>query len=228
MYPSKVAQAISYQAWQSHRHALGECDPVCSGVNIVADSNKTQTSTAEAAWTFDNLADFETWLQTEYHATDKDGKPLYYTTKDGKKITTTEVTPEPVMKLPSAPNVGANIGADWQHALLHHPLARQHTEYSEDLARMSRYGVYLVLAEADGSLKVPKEVQAAFSEWYKAFEDEQSARLSVARAGAKEANERRAKAEGQLNAQQTRVAQMLADGLITPELADAILGGQTE
>lgn len=207
----------------------------------MADSNKTQVSTAEAAWNATEVAAFNEWLSTEYHASDaKTGKPLYWTSPEGTKDrkTTTDVTEYPVMRLPSAPNLGANIEPDWQIKMLHHPVARQHLAddgktpaYKDELARVSRYAAYLVVQEVEGALKVPTAVHDAFSAWYKAYDDQVSAGLSAARQGAKLANEEKTRAlgelketKGALNAQQQRVAQMLKDGLINQELADAILG----
>lgn len=216
--PWRHQRTVSDVAWQSKRKAHS------MGVMInMADSNKTQISTAQAAYSM-TLADFETWLTVEYHAVDaKTGKPLYKQA-DGK--TGTDVTDEPVMRLPSPPNAGANLPAEWQVALLDHPMVADKGRYDDgDLSKMTRYAVWLVMGEAAGHIKVPREYRQAFDSWAADYEAQQKATFAANRQGAIEANKTAREAVGKLTGMQARMAEALKSGILTQEQYDLMMAG---
>jgi hypothetical protein len=119
---------------------------------------------------------------------------------------------------------------------LHHPLVwEEGAEYEDGIgSKVTRYGIWLVMADADNTLNVPKAVRDGFRAWADAEAERVRQALSEARKGSGEAlakyREQAKENEGlakQATAMQTKIQNMLAQGLIDQETADAILAGES-
>jgi hypothetical protein len=209
---------ISYVAWQSKRHVHPRtgCSTVLGDTRIMADSESTRVSTAKSAYESATLADFETFLSTPFMGTQKNKET-------GKE--------EQVERLPSAPSVSANIPAEWMYTAYHHPLFwSEGRDYEDGIGtKVARFGVWLVMASANGALQVPKGVVADFQAWADQEAERVKAALSAARVGSGEVLRAYAAETKQLRKEATglkaSIEAAVAAGIMTREAADAVLAG---